>query len=392
MVMFFGLRNSLAAFQAMMNSIFKDMIDEGWVVIYMDNILIFSGDEETHRRRTLRVLERLREHDLYLKLEKCTFDADEVEYLGMIIRENSVAMDPVKLKGILDWLEPTTVKDVRSFLGFGNFYRHFIDHFSEIAQPLNALTKKNAKWEWSAECQKAFDQLKTRFAMAPVLQMPDVTKPFLVESDASQWATGAVLRQRDINGDMRPCAYLLEGFTEAERNYEIYDRELLGIIRALKAWRHYLEGSGHSVTILSDHKNLTYWRNPQQLNRRQARWALFLSQFDMTLVHTPETAMVQSDALSRRPDHRQGTNNDNVERTMLPDNLFVRMVDLAVVPRFQELAKQDRLFCDALAALRNHGPPPIRSTLTDWSEREGLVFYKNRCYVPADETLRTDLV
>ena len=392
MVMFFGLRNSPSAFQAMMNAIFADMIDEGWLVIYMDDILIFSADLEEHRKRTLRVLERLKEHDLYLKLEKCIFDASEVEYLGMIISENKIAMDPVKVKGILDWPEPTTVKDVRSFLGFGNFYRRFIDHFSEIARPLNALTKKDARWEWTTECQKAFDTLKQRFATAPVLQMPDVAKPFVVESDASQWATGAVLRQRDANGDLHPCAYLSEGFTEAERNYEIYDRELLGIIRALKAWRHYLEGSGHPVTILSDHKNLTYWRNPQRLNRRQARWALFLSQFDIQLVHTPGTAMVQSDALSRRPDHRQGAEDDNVERTMLPDNLFVRLVDTHLAPKFQHLANQDRLFCDALAAIHHNGPPPIRSALTDWQEKDGLIFYRDRCYVPADESLRRDLI
>ena len=165
----------------------------------------------------------------------------------------------VKLGGIRDWPTPTTVKQVRSFLGFGNFYRRFISHYSELARPLNNLTKKDWKFEWTPECQNTFETLKRRFTEEPVLLMPDQTKPFQIEADASKVATGAVLTQLDTNGDRHPMAFLSKMFTETKRKYEIYDRELLGIIRALKEWRHYIQGSGHMTIVFSDHKNLTYF-------------------------------------------------------------------------------------------------------------------------------------
>ena len=160
----------------------------------------------------------------------------ETEYLGLIIRPDVIAMDPAKLKTILDWPAPTTVKGVRSFLGFGNFYRRFISHYSDLARPLHDLTKKDTPWRWEYTEQNAFDALKKRFTEAPVLLMPDKAKAFMVESDASKFATGAVLRQADINGDMQPCGYLSQSLDATQRNYEIYDRELLGIVRALEEW------------------------------------------------------------------------------------------------------------------------------------------------------------
>lgn len=229
-VMFFRLCNSPATFQSMMNDIFRDMINEGWLVIYMDDMLIHSSNQHEHQVQVERVLQRLRDNDLFLKLEKCTFAAAQVEFLGAIVSHNQVAMDPVKIKGILDWPVPTTVKQVREFLGFGNFYRRFIDHYSDIAKPLNELTKKNQPFNWTPECQNAFDVFKRKFTSVPLLQMPDATKPFIIEADASLLATAAILRQQDINEDWLPVAYLSQTFNPAERNYEIYDRELLAII------------------------------------------------------------------------------------------------------------------------------------------------------------------
>jgi RNase H-like domain found in reverse transcriptase len=148
----------------------------------------------------------------------------------MIIEEGKISMDAVKLGGIRDWPVPTTLKQTRSFLGFENFYRKFISHYSELARPLNNLTKKNKNFEWTTECQEAFDTMKNRFTEEPVLLMPDQSKPFQIESDASKVATGAVLTQLDSNGDQHPVAFLSKTFSETERKYEIYDRELLGII------------------------------------------------------------------------------------------------------------------------------------------------------------------
>ncbi|EEB91673.1 hypothetical protein MPER_09934, partial [Moniliophthora perniciosa FA553] len=226
--------NSRATFQAFMDDTLSDFISEGWCVVYMDDILIFSKNKEEHQQRTIRLLQRLKERDLFLKPEKCEFDVTEVIFLGLVIRPGQIAMDPVKVAGIKDWLPPDTVTGVRSFLGFGNFYRKFIGKYAEIARPLNDLTCKGKEFVWTDECQTAFDKLKRKFLEDPVLIIPDMEKPFLLETDASKFASGGVLRQKGSDGEWHPCGYISNSFNQAERNYQIYNRELLGMIRGLK--------------------------------------------------------------------------------------------------------------------------------------------------------------
>jgi RNase H-like domain found in reverse transcriptase len=250
-----------------------------------------------------------------------------MEYLGLIIQEGKLSMDPVKLSGIRDWPTPTSVKQVRGFIAFANFYRRFIKKFSEVVLPLNNLLRKDTKFDWNDQCQEAFKTLKGRFLQEPVLMMPDHSKPFQIESDASKYASGAVLTQTDINGDRHPVAFLSKTFTDTERRYEIYDRELLGIVRALKEWRHYIQGSGHTTLIHNDHRNLTYFRKAQKLSDRQARWSLFLSEFNIKLQHLPENKMILSDALSRRLDHCP-EEDETKEEILLPDDLFLNLLDI----------------------------------------------------------------
>uniref|UniRef100_A0A0W0FWR6 Reverse transcriptase-rnase h-integrase n=1 Tax=Moniliophthora roreri TaxID=221103 RepID=A0A0W0FWR6_MONRR len=214
--MFFRLSNSLATFQAFMNDILSNFIDEGWCIVYMDDILIFSEDPEAHRERTKRLMQRIQKHDLYLKPEKCEFDVKEVIFLGMVIRSGYIAMDPIKLAGIAEWEAPRTVKGVRSFLGFGNFYRKFIGRYSHIAKPLHDLTKKSQKFEWTPGCQAAFDLLKKKFLSEPILIMLNVDKPFIIEADTSKWATGAVLRQQEADNKWHPCGYLSKSLSQTE--------------------------------------------------------------------------------------------------------------------------------------------------------------------------------
>lgn len=227
LVMFFGLMNSPATFQAMMNSILKDLIDSGKVVVYMDDILIFTETLEEHRRLANEVLKRLKEHDLYAKPEKCVFEAESVEFLDLIISHDTLRMDPAKVAGIAEWPTPRRVKDIQSFLSFGNFYRQFIKNFSKIARPLFNLTKKDQKWIWSSEEQTAFQALKDVFTSAPVLLMPDTNKPYRVEADASDFATGATLYQQGNDGQWHPCAFISKSLNETQRNYDIHDKELL---------------------------------------------------------------------------------------------------------------------------------------------------------------------
>uniref|UniRef100_A0A0W0G426 Reverse transcriptase RNase H-like domain-containing protein n=1 Tax=Moniliophthora roreri TaxID=221103 RepID=A0A0W0G426_MONRR len=176
--------------------------------------------------------------------------------------------------------------------------------------------------------------------------MPDNEKPFIIKADASKWVTGAVLKQKGPDRDLYPCGYISHAFTPAERNYEIYDWELLAIVNALKAWEHYLLGGAHPVTVLSDHKNLTYFRIAQKLNQRQARWSLYLTQFDLQLVHVPGTKMVQSDALSRRPDLVDEDDDRNDDIVMLPDKLFINVIDVELRENLEKAisAVEEKLF------------------------------------------------
>src|SRR5882757_6778514 len=260
MVMFFSLTNSLATFQSMMNEIFKDLIDTGKVFIYMDNILIATATLEEHCDLINQALKRLHQHKLYLKPEKCEFKKTEVEYLSMRLQGATIAMDPIKLSGLADWPTPKKLKDVCAFLGFAGFYRCFICNFSKIAHPLNNLTRKDTPWTWGLVQEAAFELMKQKFQEYPVLLQPDPLAPFRLECDASKFACGAVLSQHGEDGLWHPIAYMSKSFIQVERNYNIYDCELLAIIHSLEEWRHYLEGSPHDIEILTDHKNLEVFK------------------------------------------------------------------------------------------------------------------------------------
>ena len=386
--MFFGMCNSPATFQAMMDGTFEDIVEGGFVLIYMDDILIFARSKEHLEQLTKQVLQHLQENDLYLKPKKCEFNKECIEYLGMVIQEGKVVMDSVKLKGIQDWPTPSTVKQVWSFLGFGNFYRKFIKKFSELARPLNDLLKKDKKFKWTQECQQAFDTLKQKFTEEPVLMMPDQSRPYQIEVDASKYASGAVLTQTDSNGDQHPVAFLSKTFTETEQNYEIYNRELLGIIRALEEWRHYIQGSGHTTTVHSDHQNLTFFKSAQKLNRQQARWALYLSEFNIKLIHLPGSKMIQSDTLSHQPDFIPEEDHDNENRILLPENMFINLIDIDLQDRIANLKNYDFDVKNALEMLLEKGPNTLQHDLEDWKlekyNGKNVMFYKGKNYIPND--------
>ena len=310
--MFFGLTNSPATFQTMMNEIFQDLVMEGVVCVYLDDILIFTRTLEEHRRITRIVLERLRQYKLFLRHDKCEFEKTRIEYLGVIISEGCVEMDPVKVAGVAEWPVPKNKKEVQSFLGFVNFYRRFIRDFSHHARPLFDLTGKSLAFTWGTEQQGAFEKLKSAIVSTPILVFADDSKPFRVEADSSDFATGAVLSQEStIDGKWHPVAFMSKSLNAVERNYEIHDKEMLAIIRALEEWRHFLEGARNKVEIWTDHKNLEYFMTAKKLNRRQARWSLYLSRFDFSLHHRPGKSMGKPDALSRRADHGDGSNDNN---------------------------------------------------------------------------------
>jgi hypothetical protein len=272
LVMYFGFSNAPATFQAMMNEIMKDLIQEGSVMVYLDDILIYTETVEENRRITAEVLKRLRENNLFAKPEKCYFEKDRIEYLGMFIFHGHIEMDPAKLASVKEWPKPKKVKEVQAFLGFANFYRRFIKDFAKHAKPLTTLTKKDQPWVWEEAQEKAFEGLKEAFTSAPILRIPDDTNPFWLETDASDFATGAVLSQLDpTNGIYHPVAFYSKSLGVHERNYKIYDKKLLAIIRALEEYCHHLESHPLPIEIFTDHANLTYFKTAQNLMRRQAR-------------------------------------------------------------------------------------------------------------------------
>jgi len=314
LVMFFDMTNSPATFQTMMNDIFWDLIAEGIMVVYLDDILIFTRTEEEHAKAIRRVLQVLQEHKLFLCLEKYKFCKERIEYLELVISENEVSMDLVKVAGVREWPTLENKTDVQAFLGFVNFYRRFIWDFSAKARPFFNLTRSEQVWTWSGREQTAFEDLKMAVTTAPVLMSPQDSEPFRVEADSSDFATEAVLSQQSmVDRKWHPVAFYSKSLSSMEWNYEIYDKEMLAIIRALEEWRHFLEGATHLVEIWTDHKNLEYFMTAKKLNCRQARWSLHLARFDFLLHHCPGRTMGKPDALSRRADYRnRALDNKNI--------------------------------------------------------------------------------
>src|ERR1700759_2310956 len=407
-VMFFGLCNSPATFQRMMNEHFRDLVDEKWIVIYMDDILICAKTKEELEKRTKQVLRRLKEKDLFLKLEKCRFAKTKIEFLGLIISEGQIRMDAAKLAGIKSWPAPTMVKQVHSFLGFCNFYRKFIGHYADITRPLTNLTRKDIKFEWTDDCQRAMDDLKERFLEEPILNMPDTTKQFVVETDASKWATGGILKQIGDDGLMHPCGYISHTLMTAERNYQIYDRELLAVIRAIKTWKYLLMGAAHPVIIHCDHKNLTFYKKINEVSPRQARWLSLLQEYDLRWEYVPGTKLIQADALSRRPDHvdTDEGNDDEFYVLIPPERIIARLsreyddrimetilrsTFTSIADEIKSLTAKDR-FASLVKANLSAGRTPIKSVLTDWSNQDGVIRYQNKIYIPEDNDLRSSII
>jgi len=322
LVMTFGLCNAPATFQTFMDTELADLIDIGHIVVYLDNILIFVHTIAKVTKYTHMVLQCLLDLDLYLQLAKCSFNQTSVEYLGLIISEGELRMDPVKINAVTDWPTPTKIKDIQGFLGFCNFYCRFVQDYSALAHPLFDLTKKDTPFLWGPTQADAFQKLQKAITMSPVLLLPDYSKPFTLITDASDYATGAILEQEDAFRRSHLVAYYSKSLQPAERNYEIYDKELLAIIHALTHFCHYLQGNVYQTKKNSDHANLKYFTTKQTLTRRQACWSVLLGTYDYVII--PKLGKLnQADALSRRPDHKEGIASDNAKRVLLDPSKFL---------------------------------------------------------------------
>ena len=301
LVLPFGLTNAPATFMHLINRILQPYLDQ-FVIAFIDDLLIYSKTLEEHKQQVKKVLEVLRENQLYAKMKKCEFFRESVTFLGHIIDREGVRVMPDKIQAIKDWPALTSVKDVQSFLGLAGYYRRFIKDFSKIAAPLSELTKKDLSFTWTQREQTAFDNLKTALCNTPVLIIPDPSKPFVLRTDASGYAVGAVIQQDQGNG-LQPIAYLSKKLNSAERNYPVHEQEQLAIILSLQEWRHYLHGTRFKV--ITDHNSLKYLETQDNLSGRQHRWREKMAEFDMEVVYDLGKNNVVADALSRRSDHAQ---------------------------------------------------------------------------------------
>ncbi|GJS73548.1 putative reverse transcriptase domain-containing protein [Tanacetum coccineum] len=291
-VMPFGLTNAPAVFMDLMNRVCKPYLDK-FIIVFIDDILVYSKDEEEHEKHLKIILELLKKERLYAKFSKCDFWLDSVQFLGHVIDRSGVHVDPAKIKAIKSWAAPTTPTEVRQFLGLAGYYRRFIEGFSLISKPLTKLTQKNKKYEWGKEEEEAFQTLKQKLCSAPILALPEGTKDFVVYCDASLKGYGAVLMQRE-----KVIAYASRQLKVHEENYTTHDLELGAVVFALRLWRHYLYGT--KCVVFTDHKSLQYILNQKELNLRQRRWIELLSDYDCEIRYHPGKANVVADALSRK--------------------------------------------------------------------------------------------
>ncbi|WVZ76401.1 hypothetical protein U9M48_024378 [Paspalum notatum var. saurae] len=373
----------------MMNSVFMNELDK-FVVVLIDDILIYSKSEKEHEEHLKIVLTRLRGHKLYAKFSKCAFWLKEVSFLGHILSEKGVAVDPSKVKDVLNWKQPETVTEIRSFLGLAGYYRRFIKDFSKTAKPMTSLTKKNAKYLWSSNCEEAFQPLKKLLTSAPVLAQPDVTKPFDVYCDASGNGLGCVLMQQG-----RVIAYASRQLRKHEANYPTHDLELAAVVHALKIWRHYL--LGNTCHIYTDYKSLKYILTQPELNMRQRRWLELIKDYDLEIHYHPGKANVVVDTLSRkahcnfieaRPTVRVLC--CEIDEIEMPTEQHAELYSLIIEPTIKDLViaaqKQDK----GMAHIREGISDKQKACFT--LDEQGVLWFKNCLVVPKDMELRKKIL
>ncbi|WAQ88258.1 hypothetical protein PtA15_9A385 [Puccinia triticina] len=436
----FGPTGAPGFFQFFMQDILLGRIGKD-VAAYLDEIMIYTQKGVEHEAAVSSVLDTLSKHQLWLKPEKCEFSRSEVEYLGLLISCNRVRMDPAKVTVVSEWPAPVTVTELQRFIGFANFYQRFIGDFSKITRPLHDLTRADIQFLWDGRCQEAFETLKTAFTTAPILKIADPYKPFLLECDCSDFALGAVLSQVcDKDNELHPVAYLSRSLIQAERNYEMFDKELLAIVAAFKEWRHYLEGNPNRLKaiVYTDHRNLESFMTTKSLTRRQVRWAETLGNFDFKIVFRPGRQSAKPDALSRRPDLAPtGEEKLTFGQLLKPENItpetFTAIaemgpdyveVDDCFIDDSIDLQDADRWFeVDVMGVTHEEDnreliPTDVelinsirKATLKDqrliqligqcqdtsggteeWCFKDGVLYRRGLIEVPADETIRTAIV
>jgi transposase InsO family protein len=363
LVMPFGLTNAPATFQSLMNTVLRPFLRK-FVLVFFDDILIYSPSWSAHLQHLNAVLSALREHQLKLKRAKCSFAQSSVAYLGHIISADGVAMDKEKVEAVSSWPQPRSVRGLRGFLGLAGYYRRFIRDYGSIAAPLTQLLRKDS-FAWSPEAVTAFDALKNALSTAPVLQLPDFDKPFMVDCDASGSGFGAVLHQGD-----GALAFFSRPFAARHLKLAAYERELIGLVQAVRHWRPYLWGR-HFI-VRTDHYALKFLLDQRLSTVPQHQWVSKLFGYDFSVEYRPGRLNVVADALSRRGDHTFS-------------------IEVRSGPSFQLYEDLRREF-DADAALREFRDTVVRDRGEPWHVVDGLVLRGSRIFIPLSSPLLHDVL
>ena len=401
-VMPFGLTGGPASWQNYMNDLLFDFLNK-FCQVYMDDILIYSKTRREHREHLEQVFTRLEQAGLQVDINKCEFFKTEVTFLGVILSIDGLRMDPKKIQDIVDWAQPTCLKDVQAFVGFCNFYRRFIRGFSKIAKALTRMARKEAGFDWTAEANEAFEALKKRVTEAPVLRHYDRSRKAVLECDSSDWCLGGVLSQYDDEGDLHPVAFFSKKMIPAECNYEIYDKELLAIIRCLEHWRPELEGTDKPVEIYTDHKGLETFMISKKLTPRQVRWAEILADYNIQIQYQSGAKNAKADALTRMPGYRPDEDDERQryrEQVLLPPSR-IQLDALSLCPidaeddlyeRVLEANKEDK-DCNAYREALEAGETAHDGiSLADCEVRDGALFKNGNLWVPGQMDLLLEII
>jgi hypothetical protein len=315
----FGLSNAPVIFMCLMNGVFRDYLDK-FVIVFLDDILVYSKSKKEHEHHLRMDLQVLREHQLYAKLSKFSIYQKKIHYLGHIISENGITMDPEKIEAIREWSVPKNVTEVKSFMGLACYYRRFIEGFSKIAHPITSLQMKGMKFQWTLDCEKSFQHLKQLLTSDPILRIANPNEDFIACIDTCK-GLGGVLRQ---NGFV--ICYESRKSKERERHYATHDLKLESIVHAFRKWRHYLMGKKFELRI--DHNGLKYLFDQPTLNARQSRWLEFLSEYDFDIKHIKGKENKVVDALSRRVHEMHATTISMYQSDLKPIILEDEKLDL----------------------------------------------------------------
>jgi transposase InsO family protein len=354
----FGLKNAPAEFARYMSNILREFVND-FVVVYFDDIIIYSNSLEEHWQQVREVLKKLKEHRVNLKIKKCEFGVAETEFLGQIINGKTMRMQAEKVKAILDWPIPKRKEDVAAFRGLTGYYRQYISKFSDKMKPLNELLTRK-EFFWREEENEAFRKIKEEYRDGKILIIIDLEKQIWVYADASDYAIGSEISQLDENGKRRPVLFYSRKLLPAEMNYSTADKELLAIVQTMKKFQHYLRGTKYPVIVKSDHRNLRTFMTTKELNARQARWAEELSSYDFIIEHVKGKENVVADALSRRPDYEEAKQVDRnqqiftekEEKLVLNKELKVGMINIETKDGLSKKIKEETEKDDRYPELR----------------------------------------